>query len=764
MSRWNSALERWKSWHIAARLSLLAGAAGLLAGLVLFAAVPGFVRSTLEERARGRGLTVELGGARVGWARIWLKNIVARDPALPGSQVELNLVELRLGFRGLRGVEIHGGQVQVLGSRSALEERWRTLRGRSEVTSSGAGRARRWGVEAHGIDIAVRDGTGGSAFVWGAALSVAPQGTIAASADLFRATAAAGSAEMRALEVKAHGSVLQRFEAARASARLRVDAGLTDVVLPAAPPRPAAAAVVGAARPGLVQRARDMVQGHVAPNFFGQVVALELEAARGRESIRIGPSRLSLAREGATLSVEVAAHPVDGGGTPLGLKARIPLEGHGGELEVVGGPVSLAALGVREGDFGLIGVREARLAAEAKVVLNPGGGSASELEVTSRGRIENARLLRPALAREELSGIGVGWSVSGSVDLDGSKLSIRNGELSLGEVRAELRGELEQSPARTQVKLKLEVPLASCSALFEALPNGAAPLLAGTELAGTFALRAEVLYDSTNPKATVAELEVKNDCRIPVVPQEISPKRFRRPWAREVEGIGGRVQIESGPGTLDWTPYEDISPHMETAILVCEDEGFFRHRGFAWSAIENSIQQNLVEGRFFRGGSTVSMQLAKNLYLGREKTLSRKLQEAVFTMILEQELSKHEIMELYLNVIEFGPGIYGIGPAARHYFNEEPRNLSLGQALYLGSILPNPDSHHFVADGRVSEKWSSYLRKLMQIAHKIRRISDEELELGQTEQVAFRKPNLLGEAVEAIDEAHEQELVVPELQ
>ena len=91
---------------------------------------------------------------------------------------------------------------------------------------------------------------------------------------------------------------------------------------------------------------------------------------------------------------------------------------------------------------------------------------------------------------------------------------------------------------------------------------------------------------------------------------------------------------------------------------------------------------------------------------------------------LEQELSKAELLELYLNVIEFGPGVYGIGPAARYYFDTAASSLSLGQSLYLASILPRPSQHHFGADGQVTPRWSDYLRRLMQIAYKIRRITE----------------------------------------
>jgi membrane peptidoglycan carboxypeptidase len=174
--------------------------------------------------------------------------------------------------------------------------------------------------------------------------------------------------------------------------------------------------------------------------------------------------------------------------------------------------------------------------------------------------------------------------------------------------------------------------------------------------------------------------------------------------------------------------------------LICEDGAFFRHKGFDREAIRNSIRENVKAGRFLRGASTISMQTAKNLYLSREKTLARKLEEAVLTMLLEQELSKDQIMELYLNVIEFGPGVYGVGPAARHYFNASAAQLSLGQALYLASLLPSPTRSYFGGDGQVTPGWMSYLRKLMRIALKIHRIDEAELEDALREQVTFQVP------------------------
>jgi hypothetical protein len=371
-------------------------------------------------------------------------------------------------------------------------------------------------------------------------------------------------------------------------------------------------------------------------------------------------------------------------------------------------------------------------------VLSPSG----DVEVASRGRIERVRLRRPALSSSEISGIELGWRGAGSGKIDGSRIAVRDVELSIGQVRAQLSGELERDAERLQVRGQASLPAVACSSLRAALPDGVAPLLSGVQLDGTFALSGAVDYDSAKPSATRTKLELSNRCRVSQVPPAIAPKRFRSAWVRDVKGPDGLpMAVESGPGSPDWTPYEEISPHLETAVIVSEDGGFFRHRGFDARAMESAIRDNLIARRYLRGASTISMQLAKNLYLGSEKTLARKIQEAVLVVLLEQELSKHELMELYLNVIEFGPGIYGVRRAARHYFDEQPSELSLAQALYLSSILPNPDSSHFRADGSLSERWGAYLRKLMQIAHRIGRITEEELQAGLGEEIRFRQPS-----------------------
>jgi membrane peptidoglycan carboxypeptidase len=131
------------------------------------------------------------------------------------------------------------------------------------------------------------------------------------------------------------------------------------------------------------------------------------------------------------------------------------------------------------------------------------------------------------------------------------------------------------------------------------------------------------------------------------------------------------------------------------------------------------------------------MQLAKNLYLGREKNLSRKLQEAVLTTYLEQALTKEEILELYFNIVEFGPMLYGIGPAAEHYFAVSPHDLSVAQSLFLTSILPAPKKSYFAATGQLSKGWSNYLHRVLKIMRGRNKITDAELIDGMSEQLTF---------------------------
>ncbi len=139
-----------------------------------------------------------------------------------------------------------------------------------------------------------------------------------------------------------------------------------------------------------------------------------------------------------------------------------------------------------------------------------------------------------------------------------------------------------------------------------------------------------------------------------------------------------------------WVGYDRISPNLKRAVLAGEDAKFFGHDGFDREALEKAMRENWEKKEFVRGASTISQQLVKNLYLSESKNPFRKLKEAVVTWQMERALSKQRILEIYLNVIEWGDGIYGAEAAARHYFNKSAANLSADEGAFLAAIIPNP--------------------------------------------------------------------------
>lgn len=141
---------------------------------------------------------------------------------------------------------------------------------------------------------------------------------------------------------------------------------------------------------------------------------------------------------------------------------------------------------------------------------------------------------------------------------------------------------------------------------------------------------------------------------------------------------------------FEWVRYERISPHLKRAVIAAEDARFSDHEGVDWEAIERAWQQNLQRGRVVRGGSTITMQLAKNLFLSGERSYLRKGQELVITYMIEAVMSKRRILEIYLNVAEWGDGVFGAQAAARHHFGVPADRLAPAQAARLAAMLPNP--------------------------------------------------------------------------
>jgi monofunctional biosynthetic peptidoglycan transglycosylase len=139
-----------------------------------------------------------------------------------------------------------------------------------------------------------------------------------------------------------------------------------------------------------------------------------------------------------------------------------------------------------------------------------------------------------------------------------------------------------------------------------------------------------------------------------------------------------------------WVPYSAISANLKRAVMAGEDAKFLQHDGFDWEGIETAWEKNLKKGRIVAGGSTISQQLAKNLFLSGRRTPWRKAEEAVITIMMENMMSKRRILEIYLNVIEWGDGVFGAEAAARHYYGISARDLNAAQAAKMAAMIPNP--------------------------------------------------------------------------
>lgn len=151
-----------------------------------------------------------------------------------------------------------------------------------------------------------------------------------------------------------------------------------------------------------------------------------------------------------------------------------------------------------------------------------------------------------------------------------------------------------------------------------------------------------------------------------------------------------RDKKPDAPLRHQWVPYEQISVHLKRAVIAAEDDSFVDHEGFDWEGIERALEKNEKKGRAVAGGSTISQQLAKNLFLSPSRSYLRKAQEAVITVMIEQLWTKRRILEVYLNVVEWGEGVFGAEAAARRYYGVPASRLGPSEAARLAVMLPNP--------------------------------------------------------------------------
>ena len=245
----------------------------------------------------------------------------------------------------------------------------------------------------------------------------------------------------------------------------------------------------------------------------------------------------------------------------------------------------------------------------------------------------------------------------------------------------------------TIYELKARIPKMKAQDFIVSLPDGLFTNFVGMEAEGNFSYSLDFMYNKNKPHTIVLDSKLDKDGFKITKYGAANLAKLNTPFTyRAIENGRQQRAISLSSANPYFTPLDQISPLVKDAVLTSEDPSFFRHRGFIAEAFKQSIVKNIKTKKFARGASTISMQLVKNVFLTREKTLSRKLEEILLTYILENSgiTSKSRMLEVYLNIIEWGPDVYGIGEASSYYFDKHPGMLSLDESVFLASIVPSP--------------------------------------------------------------------------
>jgi hypothetical protein len=312
----------------------------------------------------------------------------------------------------------------------------------------------------------------------------------------------------------------------------------------------------------------------------------------------------------------------------------------------------------------------------------------------------------------------------------------------------------------TTYTLKIDIPKMKAQDFIESLPRGLFPHFEGMVAEGSFDYKLDFKYNKNKPRDIVLNSTLNKEGLKILKYGEADLNKINGNFVyRAIEN--GKLQrpITVGYGP-NYTPLSHISPFLRHAVLTSEDPSFFRHKGFINEAFKQSIIKNIKTKKFARGGSTISMQLVKNVFLTREKTLSRKLEEILLVYVLENQriASKERMLEVYFNIIEWGPNVYGIAEASRFYFQKYPSELSLKECLFLASIIPSPKKFMWQFDdqGELRTAYSRHQERLTRLMF--------QRGILHTEDTLYQIKNLLisGPARKYIKVRDEVELVKPD--
>jgi hypothetical protein len=326
-------------------------------------------------------------------------------------------------------------------------------------------------------------------------------------------------------------------------------------------------------------------------------------------------------------------------------------------------------------------VTDARAEGSLRVELDPGTRAVTAELALRELRIDDRRVAATAFAVD--AGLTLAATATGPA-LDVERARRELGALALSGRGRAVRGEHRWLPDRAE--LEIELPATGCAEALAAIPLPLRERLVGLDLRGEVAGTLALAFDRQRPRDTVLRIDDRVGCRVGAEPATADVRTLAAPFPHRFPD-GQRRTIGAGP---DHTPLARLPHYVPDGFVAAEDARFFGHHGFDRHQIERSLAVDLAEAGVVRGGSTISQQLVKNLFLTPDRSIARKLQEAILAWRLEAHIGKRVILSRYLEIIELGPGVFGVTAAARHWFGKEPTELSPREAAFLIALTPAP--------------------------------------------------------------------------
>ncbi len=365
----------------------------------------------------------------------------------------------------------------------------------------------------------------------------------------------------------------------------------------------------------------------------------------------------------------------------------------------------------------------ANTSVDAKLVIEVSDGVA---DFSGGLNLHNLNVEHPMLSQQRLSNMSFDVSLAASLDTKAKHLVLESMSVVSQGVNYLLSGDYlmaggldEEGVLRKKPRLavRAQVPKTDCQAVLRSIPAGFIPKLQGFQLRGPFSANIELAIDWEN-----LEEDTKLDgyvdlpkCRVLSPPEEFDAERLLSSFEHQIlVGPDEYETVDIGMESDNYAQIVDISSYFLNAVLTQEDSRFYDHDGFIGREFRSALVRNLQAGRFKFGASSISMQMVKNVFLYRDKTMSRKLQELFLTWYVERTLEKDRILEIYVNAIEYGPGVYGIVSAARIYFGKHPRDITPREAAFLAQLLPSPRKRYFqYCKDKLSRRTSAKIGRIL---------------------------------------------------